>query len=114
MSTKPNNPQGIDEALNSLEGIQRAKAPAFFYTRLRGRMERELENTGGPIVRLLARPALALSLAAIVLLLNATAIMEMWRQEKSAPAESAQQQQLLASDYPIGTYPVYDETPVVP
>lgn len=113
MSTKPNNPQEIDEALNSLEGIQRAKAPAFFYTRLRGRMERELEYTGGPLVRLLARPALALTLAAIILILNATAIMEMWRQEKTLPAENAQQQ-LLASDYPIGTYPVYDETPVVP
>lgn len=114
MSTKPNNPQEIDEVLNSLEGIQRAKAPAFFYTRLRGRMERELENTGGPLVRLLARPALALGLAAIILVLNATAIMEMWHEEKTAPAESAQQQQLLASDYPMSTYPVYEETPVVP
>jgi hypothetical protein len=113
MSTKPNNPQEIDEVLNSLEGIQRAKAPAFFYTRLRGRMERELENTGGPLVRLLARPALALSLAAIILILNATAIMEMWHEEKTLPTESAQQP-LLASDYPMGTYPVYDETPVVP
>ena len=114
MSTKPNNPQEIDEVLNSLEGIQRAKVPAFFYTRLRGRMERELENTGGPLVRLLARPALALSLAAVILVLNATAIMEMWHQEKTTPAESTQQQQLLASDYPMSTYPVYDETPVVP
>ncbi|NII27486.1 hypothetical protein HB364_20525 [Pseudoflavitalea sp. X16] len=113
MSTKPNNPKEIDEVLNSLEGIQRAKAPAFFYTRLRGRMERELENTGGPLVRLLARPALALSLAAIILILNATAIMKMWHEEKTLPTESAQQQ-LLASDYPMGTYPVYDETPVVP
>jgi hypothetical protein len=114
MSTKPNNPQEIDEVLSSLEGIQRAKAPAFFYTRLRGRMERELENTGGPLVRLLTRPALALSLAAIILILNTTAIMEMWQQEKSVSVESAQQQQLLASDYPMSTYPVYDETPVAP
>lgn len=114
MSTKPNNPQKIDEVLNSLEGIQRAKAPAFFYTRLRGRMERELENTGGPLVRLLTRPALALSLAAIILILNTTAIMEMWQQEETVSVESAQQQQLLASEYPMGTYPVYDETPVAP
>lgn len=114
MSTKPNNPQEIDEVLSSLEGIQRAKAPAFFYTRLRGRMERELEYTGGPIVRLLAKPALALSLAAIILVLNATTIMKMWEQEKVVTNENAQQQQLLASDYPMGTYPVYDETPVTP
>src|SRR5688572_15510954 len=109
MSTKPNNPQKIDEVLNSLDGIQRAKAPAFFYTRLRGRMERELENTGGPLIRLLTRPALALSLAAIILILNTTAIMEMWRQEESPVSVESAQQQLLASDYPMGTYPVYDE-----
>lgn len=113
MSTKPNNPHGIDEVLSSLEGIRQAKAPAFFYTRLRERMERELESTGGPVLRLLTRPALALSLAAIILILNATAIMEMWNQEKTATTESSQQQ-LLASEYPIGSYPVYDETPVTP
>lgn len=114
MSTKPNNPKEIDEVLNSLEGIQRAKAPAFFYTRLRGRMERELENTGGPLVRLFTRPALALSLAAIVLILNTTTIMEMWRDEKKVSTENVQQQQLLASEYAMGSYPVYDETPVTP
>jgi hypothetical protein len=112
MSTKPNNPQKIDEVLSSLEGIQRAKAPAFFYTRLRGRMERELESAGGPIVRLLTKPVLALTLAAIVLILNATTVLEMWQQEKAVPADNTQQ--LIASDYPLGTYPVYEETPVAP
>lgn len=113
MSTRPNNPKEIDEILGSLDGVQRAKAPAFFYTRLRGRMERELENTGGPLVRLLTRPALALSLAAVILILNTTTIMEMWHQEKAVSVEPTQQQ-LLASEYPMGTYPVYDETPVAP
>jgi len=111
MSTKPNNPQKIDEVLHSLEGIQQAKAPAFFYTRLRGRMERELESAGGPLVRLLTKPALALSIAAIVLILNATTIIEMWHQDKTATADTQQQ---IASEYPIGSYPVYDETPVTP
>ncbi len=112
MSTTPNNPKEIEDVLNSLEGIQRAKAPAFFYTRLRGRMDRELESAGGPIVRLLTRPVLALTLAAIVLILNATTVMEMWQQEKKVPADNTQQ--MIASDYSMGTYPVYEETPVAP
>ena len=112
MSTTPNNPREIEEVLNSLEGIQRAKAPAFFYTRLRGRMDRELESAGGPIVRLLTRPVLALTLAAIVLILNATTVMEMWQQEKKVPVDNTQQ--MIASDYSMGTYPVYEETPVAP
>ena len=113
MSTKPNNPQKIDEALSSLDGVQRAHAPAFFYTRLRGRMERELESAGGPLVRLLTKPVLALTLAAIILILNATTVLEMWRQDNAVPADNTQQQ-LIASEYPMGTYPVYDETPVTP
>lgn len=113
MSTRPNNPKEIDEVLGSLDGIQRAKAPAFFYTRLRGRMERELENTGGPLVRLLTRPALALGLAALILILNTTTIMEVLHQEKAAVSETTQQQ-LLASEYSLSTYPVYDETSIAP
>lgn len=113
MSNTPNNPGKMDEVLASLDGIQQAKAPAFFYTRLRGRMERELESAGGPFVRLLTKPALALSIAALVLILNATAVMEMWKQDSPGPIESTQQQ-LIASEYPMGTYPVYDETPVAP
>ena len=112
MSTKPNNPKEIEEVLNSLGGIQRATAPEFFYTRLRGRMERELESAGGPVVRLLTKPVLALTLAAIVLILNATTVLEMWQQEKKVPAENTQQ--MIASDYSMGTYPVYEETPVAP
>ena len=113
MSTKPNNPQKIDELLSGLDGVQRAKAPAFFYTRLRGRMERELENAGGPLVRLLTKPVLTLTLAAIVLVLNATTVLEMWQQDKTVATENTQQQ-LIASEYPMGTYPVYEETPVTP
>jgi hypothetical protein len=112
MSTKPNNPKEIEDVLSSLDGIQRAKAPAFFYTRLRGRMERELESAGGPIVRLLTKPVLALTLAAVILVLNATTVLEMWQQEKKAPADNTQQ--LIASDYSMGTYPVYEETPSAP
>lgn len=32
----------MEEALSSLDGIQRAAAPDFFYTRLSARMEKEL------------------------------------------------------------------------
>ena len=113
MSTMPNNPQKIDEALSSLDNVQRAKAPAFFYTRLRGRMERELENAGGPLVRMLTRPVLTLTLAAIILILNATTVLEMWHQDK-AVAAADNTQQLIAAEYPMGSYPVYDETPATP
>ncbi|MFT3824911.1 MAG: hypothetical protein QM731_13395 [Chitinophagaceae bacterium] len=114
MPTEYNNPGKIESILDGLDGMQRAKAPAFFYTRLKARMDRELESSGGPLVRLLTRPALALSLAAIILIINATAILQMWNSESAAPNVATESTQLVASDYPISTYPVYDENPVEP
>lgn len=115
MSTAPNNSSKQEVTLQSLDGIHRAKAPAFFYTRLRARMEKELENagSGGTIGRLLTRPTLSLSIAAIILLLNVTAILQMWKQDSSLPLDT-NSQQLVMADYPLDTYPVYDETPVEP
>lgn len=104
-----------DEILDSLQGMKRAVAPEFFYTRLRARMEQELETASiGKFGRLLTRPALSLSVAAIVLLLNITTIMKMVQQSSgpSAPETSAP---MVVADYSsIDIYPVYDETPNEP
>ena len=106
MSSELNhNHKGIDETLNSLDNMKRAQAPAFFYTRLRARLERELEN-GGRFTRWLTRPALTLSVAAIVLILNATVILQLFQQENPPVNES---QAIASNDYSIGTFPVYDD-----
>jgi len=108
MSTelKNSNSNNIDEVLGSLDGMQRAKAPAFFYTRLKARLEREFDNAG-PLVRLLTRPALALSFAAIILVLNAAVIMQLWQQDSSLT--NTENATVVVADYSMGTYPVYDE-----
>jgi hypothetical protein len=113
MPIGPNKTERIDEVLSSLDHVQRAKAPSFFYTRLLARMERE--NGAGPVVRLLARPALALSLAAIILVVNATAILEMWH-DSSATATVAvsDSQQYASADYQMSSYPVYDDNTAEP
>lgn len=110
MSTELNNKK-IEDVLESLGGIRRAKAPDFFYTRLKARMDGEMELAGGPIGRLLTRPALALSLAVIILVMNIAVIMQLWNQEPALPTDNPT---MAAVDYNIGTYPVYDENPVEP
>lgn len=112
MSTKShNNPRSIDEVLDSLEGVQQAKAPAFMYTRLKARMDKEFDQ-GGFLGRLLTRPALALSIAAIILILNTTTILEMWKQNPSSV--NAETAQLAVVDYAVSAYPVYDENSIEP
>ena len=113
MSTElPNNSRSTDNVLNSLGGIQRAQAPDFLYARLKGRMEKEFDQ-GGPLGRWLTRPALALSIAAIVLIINATTVVKMWRQNTSSYTVS-ESTQVLAADYPVSSYPVYEDNSVEP
>ncbi|MBL0056802.1 MAG: hypothetical protein IPP31_11595 [Chitinophagaceae bacterium] len=57
-----------DRILNSLSGIQRAEAPAFFYTRLLGRMQRETESVKRP--SLIFRPAFATAVLALFFVVN--------------------------------------------
>ena len=114
MSPEMNNKEH-NEILDSLQGMKRAAAPEFFYTRLRARMDQELDAAPlGWIGKLLTRPSLSLGLAGIILLLNITTIMKMVQQpgRSSAPETSAP---FVVADYSsIYTYPVYDETPDVP
>jgi hypothetical protein len=112
MSTKShNNSRRIDEVLGSLDGVQQAKAPEFLYTRLKARMDKEFDQ-GGFLGRWLTRPALALSLAAFILILNATTILELWNQAPSVA--SVESQPLAATDYVVSSYPVYEETLIEP
>ena len=113
MSTEShNNSRRIDLVMDSLEGIQQAKAPGFMYTRLKARMDKEFDQ-GGPLGRWLTRPALALSIAAIILIVNATTLFEMWNQN-SASSNSENTQLVVAADYPVSAYPVYDENNIEP
>ena len=110
MSTEHNNSKKIEDVLESLGGISRAKAPDFFYTRLKARMDSEVDLAGGIIGRLLTRPALAQSLAVIILVMNVAVIMQLWEQDKALPIDNPSA--MAAVDYNTGTYPVYEENPV--
>lgn len=112
MSIDSNNDSRIDSVLNSLEGIQRAKAPDFMYSRLKGRMEQEFDQ-GGPLGRWLTRPVLALTIAAIILIANATTVLKMWEQSTHSNTNT-ESGQLVAAEYPAGIYPVYNENSLEP
>lgn len=114
MSPEMNNKEQ-DGILDSLQGMKRAAAPEFFYTRLRARMEQEADTAPlGWIGKLLTRPSLSLGLAAIVLLLNITTIMKMVQQPSRSAAPETSAPFVVADYSSIDTYPVYDETPNEP
>lgn len=70
MKTRPDVEKRVQEALDSLDGIQRAEPQPFFYTRLMGRLQRDQKTIWETIGSFLAKPAVALAGLAFILLLN--------------------------------------------
>jgi hypothetical protein len=70
-----------DSYLQSIEGMQPAELPPFFYTRLKAKMEQAV--AGRP--SLMARPALAIALLGLVLALNTAALIQ---QRSAKPAKA--------------------------
>ena len=62
----------VEDILGSLDGVQKAVAPDFFYTRLKARMEKGFE----PVVPKLwiLRPVYAIAVLIIVIVINAAVI----------------------------------------
>ena len=57
-----------DKILNSLDGLQKASAPDFFYTRLIGRMQQEIEVKRKPFLSL--KPVFITASLLLVLIIN--------------------------------------------
>lgn len=72
-----------EEALNSLDGIQRATANPYLYTRVMARIENQ-RNSWSMIINFISRPAIALSTTVIFIAINAWVIMHHSRERSVA------------------------------
>lgn len=61
-----------DDIINSLDGIKKAAAPDFFYTRLKARMEKEYST--GKRIKWMVKPVYALAILVVIVVVNATII----------------------------------------
>jgi hypothetical protein len=103
MENKHNSPghnasEWIEEVLNSLDGVERAKANPFLYTRIAARLDIQ-NSTWEKAAFWLGKPVFAVATIFIFLAVNISVIM--WGQKQSAE-ELAQQkasEQLLASEF---------------
>ena len=76
------NEQRVDRILESLDGLQKAAAPDFFYTRLTARMENEIEVKRKP--RFVLKPAFVTAALSIVLVLNIIFLTQGNKQQASS------------------------------
>jgi hypothetical protein len=96
----------IEEILGSLDGSKKASIPAFFYTRLRARMEKGIESdTKKPWI---LRPVFAVSVLAIVLLINGLVIFSS-ETGKETTTNDTETLQSIAAEYSLNDVSsVYD------
>ena len=91
----------IEEILSGLDGVQRASAPEFFYTRLKARMEKGFEPAV-PRKRLLY-PVYALAAVILIMFINAAILVT---KQNSAGSDTAslnetETLQSIAAEYNI-------------
>lgn len=71
MSRQPDIGKRINDALESLEGIQRAEPAPWFFTRVKARLEREKHNIWETTGSYMARPVIAIAGLVFILCINA-------------------------------------------
>ena len=63
----------INKTLQSLEGIERAEANPFLFTRLKARMQPQ-KNFPGKIISFICRPVIAIAILILVMAVNAWSV----------------------------------------
>jgi hypothetical protein len=96
MQTEKNNK--IEDILGSLEGLQKATAPDFFYTRLKARLEKEIIPAATNPARML-KPVYAWAALAVVLLINAAVILAKSNSNEMISSNETETLESIAADY---------------
>ena len=74
MNQQENN-ERVQKILGSLDGMQRAEAPPFLYTRIRARLQEQPLTSWDRLVQWMARPVVAVAIATGCILLNAAVFL---------------------------------------
>ncbi len=85
----------IEEALNSLDSIQRATPQPFFYTRLKARLEQTEKGPWEMVSSFITRPAMLFATVCMVLLLN---VAVLYKSHLSSSRITTEQLEQMPSD----------------
>ena len=96
----------VEEAMQSLDGLQRATPGPFFFTRIQARLGKPEQSIWEVLSSFIARPVVAISVICFVLLLNGTVI---FKQAEVSPVIGGDQPDIsLAEEYTLASSSFYD------
>lgn len=108
------NDEQIENILGSLNGINRAEAPPFFYTRLQGRLQKEKHSSAiEQILGFITQPIFALTTLSLFVFLNIYAINTVVRQKKQSimgQTNTDASIQSFAQEYDLSVSTLYNDS----
>lgn len=109
MEDKNNMNNEIEATLNSLDNVSGAEASPYFYTRLEARLQqRKAMATEGFFQKILQRPAIAVSMLTVFLVLNIIALKSINSTNNFQQAKASSSLQNFAMEYNMNTGSVYN------
>ena len=105
MSEKHEIDKRVEETLNSLDGLRRAEANPFLYTRIQARISQSRSGFER-IVSLAGKPAFAILVLVIVLATNLMVVLK--GSSESSTVKQEQTQLAVADEYDLDVPSLYD------
>jgi hypothetical protein len=100
----------VEETLNSLDGIGRANANPFLFTRVEAKLRQPTRNVWEQVTGYISRPAIALAMLGMVIFSNAAVMF--WNSAPEEAVSSDQPQLALSDEYNLNVSSFYeDENP---
>jgi hypothetical protein len=79
----------IEDAMHSIDGIQKASPAPYFFTRLEARMESE-KNVWEKITSFVARPSMAFACICLIIIINAIVIFSSAKNDKQVAQQNTE------------------------
>ncbi|HSN07952.1 MAG TPA: hypothetical protein VLS85_02885 [Hanamia sp.] len=95
----------IDEAMQSLDGIENASPRPFFFTRLEARMQRE-KSRWEVISSFVAKPIVAFACICLIILINTAVILSSANSKNVTDQQNSEQ--ATADEYNSVSAPLYE------
>jgi hypothetical protein len=109
MKSKQQIEQEIDKTLESLDGIQRAVANPYLFTRIKASLQKQDKSFWELATGLIARPVFAIATILLIIVINLTLFFQSQGRQTSTTT-GQEGEQLFASEYNLSGSTIYDAT----
>src|SRR4030095_6094165 len=107
MSNKNRIQEEVEKTLNSLDGLQRAAANPYLFTRVKARLENDEKSFWGRALTLISRPSVAVPAIVLTILINTAIFFEFKSEKVQTPQD---EEQAFAREYNLGDNTIYEST----